>query len=213
MFPTRRPSDDISVPASLTTPAFSCKATLIDVTNPFVFVDAATLPADIRDLPAADDKKLEAIEAIRCQASVMFGFATTVEEAAKTKAVPKIGLLFAPTDTNTADVRVVPFSMGKPHPNSQMTGVMCLSTALCYPGTVAADVAHKAKAKAPLIVVQTNCVSKRVEHSGGIAEGVVYNHINEQNEAVVDRVAVVTTAGRIFKGEVSITHLDQIWIE
>ena len=144
------------------------RTTLIDAANPFVVVDAASLPPELRiglsftspvpgiTNPILNDMELAphlaAIEAIRRAGAVRMGLAASVEKAALTRGTPKIVVVWPPAplpavnvatkDSMHADIQVLAFSMGKPHPTLQLTGAVCLGAAVCVPGTVAWDVSH-----------------------------------------------------------------------
>ena len=145
LFPTGRRTETLTVKERNGT-CFSVKATLIDAANPFVLVDAATLPSYL--MPAKKDSPgyLEHMESIRRVGAVMMGLARNTEEAAKVRGTPKLALLSsvsadkAPKD-DTLAVQVLAFSMGKPHPSLQLTGAACLASAVCVGGTIAHRIA------------------------------------------------------------------------
>lgn len=145
LFPTGRRTETLTVKERNGT-CFSVKATLIDAANPFVLVDAATLPPYL--MPAKKDSPgyLEHMESIRRVSAVMMGLARNTEEAAKVRGTPKLALLSSvPADKATKDdtlaVHVLAFSMGKPHPSLQLTGAACLASAVCIGGTIAHRIA------------------------------------------------------------------------
>ncbi|CAK7231437.1 hypothetical protein SCUCBS95973_007916 [Sporothrix curviconia] len=132
---------------------YSVRATLVDVSNPFVFVDAKTMPSAYTDAPGGPDSEdaRAIIEAIRQHASLLFGFATTTAAASLQRGTPKISLLSAaatPTaEEGSADITVFSYSMGKVHPSFQLTGAVCLGAATCLDGTVASDLFEAKKEK------------------------------------------------------------------
>lgn len=81
------------------------------------------------------------------------GLAPNTQSAHLIRGTPKIAIL-SPTLTaiegssnaalkNPADVSVVAYSMGKPHPSFQLTGAVCLSAAVAVRGTVAWELAKR----------------------------------------------------------------------
>jgi 2-methylaconitate cis-trans-isomerase PrpF len=128
--------------------------TLIDSANPFVLVDARSLPAVLRDQPPDSALSLRVAESIRRQGAVRMGLAGSVEDAAKTRGTPKLAFLYPPSlpwsgdemllgksCPGGADVRVLAYSMGKPHPSLQLTGGVTIATAVVTQGTVAHRIA------------------------------------------------------------------------
>jgi 2-methylaconitate cis-trans-isomerase PrpF len=126
---------------------FTVDVTLIDAANPFVFVDAQTLPMYARQEDPNSPVCMEVAEAIRQRAAVLMGLAPDLETASKTRATPKIAYVSPPEraadgkSTGPA-VKVLAYSMGKTHPTLPLTGGVCLSSATVLEGTVA----HRASA-------------------------------------------------------------------
>lgn len=138
--------------------AFDVQVTIIDGANPFVFVDATTMPALYQQVTGDSLVAVGIVEAIRRQAAVCAGLADTPEAAASTKATPKIALLWRPitvpasasalrnndgTAAKKPAIRVVAYSMGKVHPSLQLTGAVTLGVALSVPGTLPAGLAGR----------------------------------------------------------------------
>ena len=133
-------------------------ASLVDATNPMVFVRAKDLGLEGTERPEDLDARsgLPAqLEAIRGAAAVRMGLARTPEEAGRASpAVPKIAVLAPPAGYRTlAGATVEPHavdlvarivSMGKVHRAFALTGAMCLAVAARIPGSVA----HEATATA-----------------------------------------------------------------
>ena len=171
LFPSGNRVDVLRVPLPNTTRVrdlWPVRTTLIDAANPFVVIDAASLPPELRTglsftspvpgiiTPILSDADLAphlaAVEAIRRIGAVRMGLASSVDEAALTKGTPKAAVVWPPAppravdfgigDSVQPDIQVLAFSMGKPHPTLQLTGGVCLATAVCVPGTVAWDAAH-----------------------------------------------------------------------
>ena len=106
----RRARDGSSPPATPRTPSRSSglgtiTASLVDATNPMVFVRAKDLGLDGTERPEDLDGRpgLPArLEAIRAAAAVLMGLARTPEEAGRTSAaVPKIAILAPPAGYRT----------------------------------------------------------------------------------------------------------------
>jgi 2-methylaconitate cis-trans-isomerase PrpF len=146
LFPTGLRTDTITV-KERNGACFSVKATLIDAANPFILVDASTLPAYLKTCAKDSAGYLEHMESIRRVGAVMMGLASSTEAAAKVRGTPKLALVSpapvsAPTDSPSKEddesrIQVLAFSMGKPHPSLQLTGAACLGVAACVKGTVA----------------------------------------------------------------------------
>ncbi|KAF2164161.1 hypothetical protein M409DRAFT_25507 [Zasmidium cellare ATCC 36951] len=206
--PTGNATDIIKVKIADTPEVISARVSLIDAANPFVFVDATSLPEHILELGHADPKVLGMMEAIRCQAAVLMGIATSPEEAHKLRPIPKIALLYRPgPHQQQADIRIVPYSLGKPHPSCQLTGTIALSAALSHPGTVASKLAQEARGLPPLDGIELGGVHKTIAHPSGFNEAEVYNMLGQDNSVELEKVSILTTAQRLFKGEAYIPRL------
>ncbi|TDE13492.1 PrpF domain-containing protein [Jiangella asiatica] len=161
LLPTGAPLDLLDVPG-----LGAVEVSIVDVTNPFVFVRAEDVGLAVRaddaglvgglTAPAAelnaDPALLERLEAVRAQAAVRVGLAGTAAAARVTSAnLPKIAVVAAPADYRAAsgslvaarDIDLVArmVSMGAVHHAFAMTGVMCLAVAARLPGTVPRRVA------------------------------------------------------------------------
>ncbi|KAK8108135.1 uncharacterized protein PG998_010148 [Apiospora kogelbergensis] len=170
LFPSGRRSETIrlgapiagATAAGLSVPPFDVDVTLVDAANPFVVVDAETLPASVRGQPRDSPLALEVAEAIRRAGAVRMGLAASVEAAARVRGTPKLAyvsrpvppsplplskpstdgsFLVTPDDIPSvaapADIQILAYSMGKPHPSLQLTGGVCLASAVTVEGTVA----------------------------------------------------------------------------
>ncbi|KAL1869684.1 hypothetical protein VTK73DRAFT_3058 [Phialemonium thermophilum] len=167
IFPTglRQQTLSVSVPPAFDVPQdvrkFEVLVSLIDVANPFVFVDASTLPQAYvlsggQDSPIA----LAIVESIRREAAVTMGLAPDAETASLRPGTPKISFLSPASPTlvmdvgelgptangphgailRQPDINVQAYSMGKVHPSFQLTGAVCLGAAVCLRGTIAAEI-------------------------------------------------------------------------
>jgi len=117
------------------------RVSLVDAANPFIFVDAASLPQSVLALPRDSAESLTAVEEVRRAGAVAFGLASSTHEAAAVRGTPKIMLLWPPSPSAAGSVAIKAraYSMGRVHPSLQLTGAVCLGAALCVPGTVPAQ--------------------------------------------------------------------------
>lgn len=148
LFPSGRRSERIVVEEVPALGDFVVDVTLIDSANPFVLVDAQSLPAAVRSQPPDSALSLHVAESIRRQGAVRMGLAGSTEEAGKTKGTPKLAFLSPPSDNGLAncgpaDIQVQAYSMGKPHPSLQLTGGVTLASAVITEGTVGHHVAGR----------------------------------------------------------------------
>lgn len=198
LLPTGAPIDTIYLPGG-----GRIEASLVDSSNPFVFVEAQALGATGLELPkeiAADRPLQERLEAVRLRASVMMGLAATLEEAAAIISIPKIAMLApggrAPTlsgrvlEPHEADILARAISVGQPHNAIPLTGALCLAVAARVPGTIA----HR-------LVADSAPKTISIGHPSGTisvdAEVVV-----TAGQATASSAAVFRTARRLFAGEV-----------
>lgn len=190
---------------------FDVRVTLIDAANPFVFIDATTMPIPHSSLP---DVAVHAIiESIRCEGAVAMGLASNVEVASRTRGTPKVALLYPPPISQDglgqASIRVQSYSMGLPHPSFQLTGAVCLATALNYKGTVAAKVSENSLNEVASLssttphkgAQKTSVMEKKfaIAHNKGVIE--VFTTLDSNGE--VQSCTVSRTARRLFEGNVS----------
>ena len=224
LFPTSNRQEWLDVQSTLTTPAFAVRATLIDASNPFIFVDAATLPAAYHEAGPSAISSLEIIETIRREGAVRMGLAKDTEVAALTRGTPKIAILSRPDPVTTLsaslvqkdrlpDIAVVAYSMGKLHPSLQLTGAVCLGAAVSLAGTVAADL-RRTKYNEQLTPPSTppNEVD-HVENVEKMVEEIVISHPSGQIDATVEvegdgrikSASVYRTARRIFEGNIIVS--------
>lgn len=141
LFPSGKRAEKIVVEEVPALGDFVVDVTLIDSANPFVLVDAQSLPAAVRSQPADSALSLQVAESIRRQGAVRMGLAGSAEDAGKIKGTPKLAFLSPPSDNGLAkcgpaDIQVQAYSMGKPHPSLQLTGGVTLACAVVTKGTV-----------------------------------------------------------------------------
>ncbi|EQB44259.1 hypothetical protein CGLO_17013 [Colletotrichum gloeosporioides Cg-14] len=128
----------------------SIKASLVDVSNPGVFVRASDL-----GIPSAEDLTPQAIEAdpnlkafldeIRRAGASAMGLDPDVES------VPKIVLLFSDTRSPDVDIRCLAMSMGQAHKAVPLTLALCLGAASQIPETIAAQIVGSRPRKSVVI--------------------------------------------------------------
>ncbi|KAK2015273.1 DUF453-domain-containing protein [Colletotrichum eremochloae] len=225
LFPSGQRSEKIVVEGLLASGDFVVDVTLIDSANPFVFVDSEGLPAPIREQPADSPLALEVAEAIRRQGAVRMGLASSVEAAGLVRGTPKLAYLSRPSNgeagKEAADIQVLAYSMGKPHPSFQLTGGVTLASAVTSEGTVAhriaggsesaqpaADLPTPRRTPSPSEKVGSSPADEhnlgrtvRIKHGSGIMDVEVKTREGEDG-VEVDRCIVTRTARRLFEGNV-----------
>ena len=128
------------------------EVSLVDASNPMVYVRASDVGCTACETPADLDKNtqlMHALERIRCQSAVLMGMAKTPEDAPMV--VPKIAIIGGADDFTALDgqvykgasyhiaVRVV--SMEKFHNAIPLTGALCIAVASSITGTLVNDIA------------------------------------------------------------------------
>jgi 2-methylaconitate cis-trans-isomerase PrpF len=199
LLPTGHAQDVLEVPGLATV-----TASLVDATNPMVFVRAKDLGLDGTEQPEDLDGRpgLPArLEAIRAAAAVRMGLARTPEEAARTStAVPKIAIVAPPAGYRTlAGLAVEPHavdlvarivSMGKTHRAFALTGAMCLAVAARIPGTVASEAAALTGASGDV----------RIGHPSGVLAVAAAVVAGPDGTPTAQTVTVYRTARRLMEG-------------
>ncbi|KJK68742.1 PrpF protein [Aspergillus parasiticus SU-1] len=196
----------------------SVRVSLVDAANPFVWVDASTMPAAYHNSEPTSALSLGIIEAIRVAGAVRFGLAQDTATAGRIMSTPKIALLYpcrheidVGRRIDETDIEVLPFSLGQPHPSLQLTGAVCVGTALSIPGTVAWDVQPQAPSvhhgasqerQAMMINPTMSTVSLLLKHPSGLMDMEVKLEMHEDRETAVESVSVFRTARRLFEGKV-----------
>ncbi|MCR9072833.1 MAG: 2-methylaconitate cis-trans isomerase PrpF family protein [Alphaproteobacteria bacterium] len=140
--PTGNPIDTFDVPG-----IGSVEASLVDATNPVVFVDAASFGKTATEHPDAldaDTSFMAAMDDLRRQAGVAMGLADRPQDVPLSN--PKIAILAAPADSvtisgeavsaSTHDLQIRILSMEKCHKAVTGTGAMCLAAASGVVGSV-----------------------------------------------------------------------------
>jgi 2-methylaconitate isomerase len=145
LLPTGRIVDEIDVPG-----LGRVEATLVDTTNPVVFVRAADLGLRGTELAEEIDVSLDllrTLEHVRARAAVMMGLVSTAEEASATRpGTPKVAFVTPPADfvtqegtrVSAEDVSLLSriMSMGSLHRSYAVTGGIATAAAAALPGSV-----------------------------------------------------------------------------
>lgn len=145
MFPTGRRIDVLNVPG-----VGRVEATLINVGNPTIFIDASVLGLKGTELQGdvnGNASLLAKAEAIRALSSMTMGLASSVDEATSQRPhTPKLVFVASPSgyiasdgkkiDADSIDVLARIFSMGALHHAMTGTGAVALAAAAAIPGTV-----------------------------------------------------------------------------
>ena len=201
LLPTGKPRDALEIPGTGT-----LTVSIVDATNPMVFVSAADLDLQGTEPPEAIDRNTaltSRLEQIRATAAVRIGLATSAGEASrKSQAVPKIALVAPPVGyrdlsgaevpATATDICALVMSMGKAHRAFALTAAMCLAVAARIPGTVVQEAVGPAAATDPSADI-------RLGHPSGvlpIAASVRGGH--------AEKVVVYRTARRLMEGSIRV---------
>ncbi len=177
---------------------------IVDAGNPFVFVKADDLGADIKDLARFDSKETATIlESIRARAAVLLGFAEDEKQASiSSQAVPKIAVISNSTtyqsmggeiiESSETDVVIRCISMGRLHKALPGTAAICAAGSAKIDGTVVNQVVTTSAANSTIL---------RFGHPSGIME--VGSEVEQQGTHIHYRQATIfRTARRIMEGAV-----------
>jgi 2-methylaconitate cis-trans-isomerase PrpF len=188
--PTGNPRDDVDVPG-----VGQIQLSIVDVTNPMIFVHAAHIGLTGNEDPAVVNERpeiLNRVEAIRTTCAVNLGLASSLEEASATSpSQPKIAVLAAPADGGGADVTARAFSMQRMHHAFTVTGLLCLAAAAAIPGTVPHEViGHSGGSE----------TTTTVSHAAGLST--VTADVDTNDGGIrVRSVSIDRTARRLMQGE------------
>ncbi|EPE33860.1 hypothetical protein GLAREA_06873 [Glarea lozoyensis ATCC 20868] len=218
LFPTGERSETLAIGNVPPLENMCVQVTLIDAANPFVFVDSRSLPLSYHTEGPAASSSLALVEAIRCAGAVKMGLATDPISAGLIGGTPKIAVVSAPPFDLTGagpDIKVQSFSMGKPHPTLQLTGAVCLASAISTPGTIPHQLSKLDTVLTPATTppyeqeLHESFFSPeeslfedkkvKIQHASGNIDAVVRKDILGAN---VESVSLSRTARRIFSGNV-----------
>ena len=193
LLPTGQPTDNLKLPLS---PTGSVRASLVDATNPTVFVDYTELnkflPMDdyFKGKPAAAQEVSPVLEDIRQQGAIKMNLDPTAQ------AQPKIAILSAPDTDNDVEERVNivihALSMGVLHKAVPMTAGLCLGVAAKVEGSIAWDMRKSSGS------LGGDMDFVRIRHPGGLVD--VGAEFGDEGE--VKSAKVVRTGRRLMKGAV-----------
>jgi 2-methylaconitate cis-trans-isomerase PrpF len=178
LLPTTRPSDTLHLPSPH--PHTPVRASLVDATNPTVFVRSADLGLAPSTPYNPDTHAI--LEALRQAGATMMGLDPAHQ------AQPKIAVL-SPSAERGVDIVVRALSMGVLHKAVPMTVGLCLGVAANVPGTIPWEIVREARADGGLEGMV------RIEHPSGVVDvGVQFEG------AEVKAAKVVRTGRRLMKG-------------
>lgn len=202
LLPTGNPIDYKTVTVPSTGESFACEMSLVDATNPTVFVSSESvfggkaLPEESRYL---EKELLEKLEAIRRVGAV----AMNLNPAAN--AQPKVAVLGLPTqtsqetseddDASAVDIDIQALSMGVLHRAVPMTVGLCLGVAAHVEGTIVHRIVAEARAWANR-QMQDGMI--RIKHPSGVVD--VGAEVAQ--DGTVKSAKVVRTGRRLMQGNV-----------
>ena len=196
-FPTGAPIETLQVPG-----VGDVTVSIVDVSSPLVFLQAADVGLAGTELPAeidADAGLLERLEAIRSAAAVRLGLVERAEDATrKTPGIPKLTIVSAPTDYQTSlgtpvtadeiDIVARIMSVQRTHHAYAMTGALCTAAASALPGTIPHSVSR-----------ELNSGSVRIGHPKGVTSVGIDVDLTEEQPRV-ESVSVSRTARYLMRG-------------
>jgi len=140
LLPTGRARERLAVPG-----VGEVEVSMVDAANASVFLRARDLGLTGSETPQqleANADAMQALAAIRLQASVAMGIAPSAEEAKKKPAIPYIGIVAPPAGEAEFTARVI--ATGQPHRALPVTVSLCLAVAARIEGSVVYEVARPA---------------------------------------------------------------------
>jgi len=204
LFPTGRTRD------ILQTSRGTFEVSIIDVTNPVVFVRATDVGIRGDESPSelnANRELLELLEEIRRKAGVLAGIHPD-EISASGSNLPVISMVAPPRDYTTVHGQKISgeqidllgrmVSLQKVHHAYPGTGAMCTAAAAKLPGTIVYEVARVREDEYVII-----------GHPKGTIHPGVEVKVREDGLPEVVRVAIVRTARRLLRGEAYIYYSER----
>lgn len=202
LLPTGRTVDQFDVPGLGAVPG-----SLVDATNPVVFIKASAVGASATERPdelRADAALLRTLEAIRGAAAVRLGLVNRAADAmTQSRSSPKVALIAKAAASRLLDGRVLEgeaidllvrmISMGVPHNAVPLTGAMCAAVASRIAGTVVHEACRiRGSADVPV----------RIGHPSGVlpvdADVRIENGQPRAGTATVFRTARRLMAGQVY---------------
>ena len=204
LLPTGRPIDLLDAGD-----AGHVEVTIVDATNPVVFLNAAALgltATETAEQLRRDAQVLQRLERIRLAAAVLSGLASSPEDAAQNwNSSPKIAVVAAPSEAclpdgrilaaDRVDVNVRMISMGVPHGAVPLTGAMCVAAAALVEGSLVNAGARRRSREGGDLV--------RVGHASGVLP-VAASVRRERSTFVAETASVFRTARRLMSGLVHV---------
>ncbi|KAL7279266.1 hypothetical protein ACG7TL_007107 [Trametes sanguinea] len=197
LLPTGNPTDMLEVASDRDKTPSTIPVSLVDATNPTVFVSA-------RDLAQVLGSKEELLTAKLYSSPEVEALLERIRQAGaermgldpSAKAQPKIAVLSEPAgQAGDADILIHAFSMGVLHKAVPMTVGLCLGVATGVQGTIANRIVSKARSRGPG-ASQDDMV--KIRHPGGVVE------VGAQfaEDGTVLNAQVLRTGRRLMKGVV-----------
>ena len=229
MFPSGMRSESIYVEGVDSLPPFIVDVTLVDIANPFVIVDARTLPLAVQGREPASVLNIKVAEAIRQRGAVLMGLAQSNDAAFLRRGTPKLAIVSSPAPNASgqvvAGIQIQAYSMGKPHPSLPLTGAVCMAGTVCMEGTVPYRLARSQPkpAEEALTPARTptptgegpydSAKTSMLDHSGNMRETIGLAHPRgymemevwktiDGNGVNIERCIGIRTARRLFEGNV-----------
>ncbi len=200
LLPTGRAVDELEIEG-----IGKFEASLVDATNPAVFVRARDVGLNGTESPGAIDARTDlmvTLEQIRAEAGVRMGFASdtrTISESFPT--IPKMAIIAPPADyldlkgslvqADEFDILSRIISMGKTHRAYALTGAMCLSVAARVPGTLVNEATRPGDG------------DLRLGHPSGVQR--LGAEVTQTTDGVkAEKVIVYRTARRLMEGAICV---------
>jgi len=193
LLPTGKPRDVLEVPK-----VGRIEASLVDATNPMVFVRAKDLGLQGTETPEVvdrDQRLLDRLEAIRIAGAVLMGIPGS-------PAIPKVALVAPPASSRTLDGRELAardvdlvarvMSMGRCHRAFALTAAMCLAVAARIDGTVVSECAR------------AGAGDLRLGHPSGVLPIAALVERDPGGAPIARKVTVYRTARRLMEGFVRV---------
>ncbi|KAJ4490433.1 PrpF protein [Lentinula aciculospora] len=161
---------------------------LVDATNPTVFVDRVEIINASSTEDPSSHEQLRLLEVLRREGAIRMGLDPNVQ------AQPKIAMVSSPNaNDDEADIEIIALSMGVPHKAVPMTVGLCLGVAANTQNTLPYTLARR-------IPVHNASRSQfvKLRHPGGVVEvGATFDANGE-----VESASVIRTGRRLMKGHV-----------
>lgn len=207
LLPTGNPRDKLVLPDGAVV-----EASLVDASNPCVFIEAASLGLNGNESPSkleSDIPLLKRLEWIRRAASVRMGISRDSEAAAENRMTPLIAVVSGPkpftaSDGNSfaehdMDLTVRFLSNGQPHRAVPATGAMSTTAAALVPQSIV----HQAMGT-PASTSVGDIRTVRVAHPSGCTGIEAEASTTELGAIDIVRLSVRRTTRRLFTGVVHV---------